>query len=247
MYFPKFLQIITKGNKMNLIIFGPPGSGKGTYSMRLIKHLDIIKISTGDIFRDAIKNQTELGTKAKEYMDRGDLVPDGIVIGMLKKRIEQPDCKNGFILDGFPRTLDQVKTLEKITKIDAIINIIAPEEILIEKISARRICKNTKCDGNYNIADIRKTINGIDYILPPLLPEKPGICEKCGSELYQRDDDSPKLIKERLKVYEKQSKPVLEYYKKSGKIPFVNVHMNRPPKIIVNKILEGLKNLGLVE
>lgn len=197
------------------------------------------------MFRDALKNQTELGMNAKEYMDKGELVPDDIVIEMFKKRIEKLDAKKGFILDGFPRTLPQVKTLEKITKIDAIINIIAPEEILVEKISARRICKNTKCDGNYNIANIKKTINGIDYILPPLLPEKPGICDKCGSKLYQRKDDKPEVIKERLRVYEKQSNPVIDYYK--GRIPFVNVHMNRSPQIIVDKILEGLNKLGLVE
>lgn len=243
--FVYYKTVQLKDDVMNLIIFGPPGSGKGTYSSRLIKHVNIVKISTGDMFRDAIKNQTELGMKAKEYNDRGELVPDEIVIRMFKERIEQPDCKKGFILDGFPRTLPQAKALERIAKIDAIINIIAPDEILIEKISARRICKNTKCDGNYNIADIRKTIDGIDYILPPILPGKEGTCDKCGSELYQRKDDRSEVIKERLKVYEKQSKPLIKYYKRI--VPFVNIHMNRPPEIIVERILEGLKKLGLVE
>ena len=231
---------------MNLIIFGPPGSGKGTYSMRLQKPLNIVKISTGDIFRDAVKENTELGKKVATYLKEGKLVPDEIVTEVLKERLSKPDVKNGFILDGYPRTVNQAKSLEKIAKIDAIIKIIAPEEILIEKISARRICKNTKCDGNYNIANIRKTIDGIEYILPPLLPKKPGICDKCGSELYQRDDDKPEVIKKRLEVYKKQSKPVIDYYKKKGNIPFVNIHMNRPPEIIVKKILDELKKLGLI-
>ncbi len=231
---------------MNLIIFGPPGSGKGTYSMRLQEQLNIVKISTGDIFRDAVKRNTELGRKVASYLKEGKLVPDEIVTEVVRKRLSEPDVKKGFILDGYPRTVNQAKELEKMAKIDAIINIIAPEEILIEKISARRICRNTKCDGNYNIADIRKTINGIEYILPPLLPKKPGICDKCGSELYQREDDKPEVVKKRLEVYKKQSKPVIDYYKKKGNIPFVNIHMNRPPEIIVKKIIEKLKDLGLV-
>lgn len=227
---------------MNLIIFGPPGSGKGTYASRLEPILKIKRIATGDIFRDEMKKNTELGKKATQYYNKGELVPDSIVTDMLKKKLEELDKKD-FILDGFPRTVEQAKALEKFVKIDAMINIIAHEEILIEKAKARRICSNTRCDGNYNLADIKKTIDGVKYILPPLLPKKSGICDKCGSKLYQREDASEEFIKKRLKVYENQSKPVINYYK--GKIPFINIYMNRPPEMIVKRILEEIKKLRL--
>ena len=230
---------------MNLIIFGPPGSGKGTYSQRFAPILEIVKISTGDIFRQAAKQDTEFGRYIAGILEKGILVPDDVTIKILQDRISQDDVKKGFVLDGFPRTVEQAKALEKITKIDAIINIIAPEEILVEKISARRICSNPKCDGNFNIADIKKTIGGIDYILPPLMPKNDMTCDKCGSKLYQRNDDRPELIKERLKVYENQSAPVLEYYRQQGRIPLVNIHMNRPPEIIVKKILDEMEKIGL--
>jgi adenylate kinase len=149
-----------------------------------------------------------------------------------------------FILDGYPRTVSQVKFMESKVKIDAIIQIIAPREILIEKISARRICSNTSCTGNYNIADINKTIEGINYILPPLLPKKDMTCDKCGSFLYQRKDDMRESIEERLKIYENQTKPLLEHFKKNG-YRFVTVYMNRPPEEVVHKIIEGLNKLGL--
>ncbi|MDI6806824.1 MAG: nucleoside monophosphate kinase [Candidatus Aenigmarchaeota archaeon] len=229
---------------MNLIIFGPPGSGKGTYASRLESKLGIKRIATGDIFRDEIKKNTELGKKVVKFYNRGELVPDYITIEVLRKALEEIVKKN-FILDGFPRTVEQAKALEKIVKIDAIINILAHEEILIEKTQARRICSNTKCDGNYNLADIRKTIDNIEYILPPILPKKPGICDKCGSELYQRaDDEDLELIKRRLRVYEEQSKPVIFFYK--GKVRFIDIYMNRPPEQIVERILQELKNIGLL-
>lgn len=232
---------------MNLIIFGPPGSGKGTYSQRLAPKLGIVKISTGDIFRETAQQDTEFGKNISRILEKGELVPDDITNKILKERIPQPGAENGFILDGFPRTIPQAESLDQIAKIDAIINIIAPEEVLIEKISARRICSNPKCDGNYNIADIKKTINGVDYELPPLMPKDDMKCDKCGSELYQRDDDRPEVVKDRLEVYRKQSEPVIEYYKKQGKIPFVDAHMNRPPDEIVEKVLEGLTKLNLVK
>jgi len=227
---------------MKLIIFGPPGSGKGTYASRLKEKFDLEKISTGDIFREEVKKGSELGKKVEAYLKRGELVPDEIVVEVVKERIKNLD---NFILDGFPRTVKQAEALEKITKIDAIIKINAHEEILVEKISGRRICSNPSCDGNYNIADIHKTIGGIEYILPPLLPKEDMKCDKCGSLLIQRDDDRPEVVKERLRVYEEQSKPVLDYYKKKGNISFIEVWMNRPPEIVVEKIIEGLKNLGL--
>ncbi|MGD0329081.1 MAG: nucleoside monophosphate kinase [Nitrososphaeria archaeon] len=229
---------------MKLIILGPPGSGKGTYSIRLKEKFSLEKISTGDIFREEIRKGSALGKKIEDLLREGKLVPDEIVIEVIQKKLRNLD---NFILDGFPRTLRQAVALDKIAKIDAIIRINAPSEILVEKISARRICSNPKCDGNYNIADIKKTINGVNYVLPPLLPHKDMICDKCGSPLIQRNDDNPKVIKERLKVYEKQSKPIIEYYmdKKEGKIPFVDVWMNSPPEETVQRIIEGLNVLKI--
>lgn len=227
---------------MKLIIFGPPGSGKGTYSMRLKERYGLEKISTGDIFREEIKKGTELGKRIENYLKEGKLVPDETVIEVVKRKLEGLD---NFILDGFPRTVEQAKALDEITKIDAIIKINAHKEILIEKISARRICSNPKCDGNYNIADIKKVIEGIEYILPPLLPKNDMKCDKCGSQLIQRDDDRPEVIKERLKVYEQQSKPVIEYYLKKGTVPFIEIWMNRPPEEVVEKIVKALEQMNI--
>ena len=224
---------------MKLIIFGPPGSGKGTYSSRLRERFGIEKISTGDILRQAIKEGSVLGKLVEPYISKGELVPDDIMIEVLKDAIKG---KENFILDGFPRTVVQAEELDKMVKVDAIILINCHDEILIEKISARRICSNPACDGNFNIASIHKTIDGIEYILPPLLPKKDMVCDKCGSPLIQRKDDVPKVIKERLEVYKKQSLPVIEYYRKK-KVPFVEVWMNRPPEEVVDKIVEGLKKI----
>ena len=232
---------------MHLIIFGPPGSGKGTYSQRLAPKVGIVKISTGDIFRETSKQNTEFGKYVAGILTKGELVPDDITTKILKERISQPDAKNGFILDGYPRTIPQAQDLDGITKIDAIISIIAPEEVLIEKISARRICSNPKCDGNFNIADIQKKINGVEYNLPPLMPKNDMKCDKCGSDLYQRDDDNPEVVKGRLEIYRKQSEPVIDYYKKRGRIPFINVHMNKPPDEIVEKIVNELRKLNFVK
>ncbi|MEM2886051.1 MAG: nucleoside monophosphate kinase, partial [Thermoproteota archaeon] len=185
---------------MRLVIFGPPGSGKGTYSSRIRDRFGLTKISTGDIFREEIKNQTELGRKIEGFLKRGELVPDSTVIEVVDRKLRNLD---NYILDGYPRTLEQARALDKISKIDAIIKINANEEILVEKISSRRICSNPACDGNYNVADIRRTIDGIEYVLPPLLPREDMRCDKCGSPLIQREDDKPEVVKERLKVYEK--------------------------------------------
>jgi len=230
---------------MKLIIFGPPGSGKGSYASRLEPKLGIKRIATGDVYRDEMKRGTELGKKVTDYYKKGELVPDDITIEVLRKKLKEVN-ENNFILDGYPRTVEQAKALEKIVKIDAIILILTHEEILIEKTQARRICSNTQCDGNYNLADIRKTVDGVEYELPALLPKKDMICDKCGSKLYQRDEDTNlELIKKRLKVYEKQSKPVIDFYK--GKVPFINIFMNRPPDQLVERILQGLKNLKLIK
>ncbi|MCX8190840.1 MAG: nucleoside monophosphate kinase [Candidatus Aenigmarchaeota archaeon] len=229
---------------MKLIIFGPPGSGKGTYSSKLKEKFGLEKISTGDIFREEIKKGSELGKKVEKYLREGKLVPDDIVIEVVREKIKNLEK---FILDGFPRTVDQAKALDSMVNIDAIIKINAHPEILVEKISARRICSNPKCDGNYNVADIHKVIDGVEYILPPLLPKNDMKCDKCGSPLIQRDDDKPSVIMDRLKVYEEQTKPVIDYYLKKKKPPFIEIWMSRPPEQVVEKIVEGLRKLNLVK
>ncbi|MEM5773162.1 MAG: nucleoside monophosphate kinase [Candidatus Aenigmatarchaeota archaeon] len=227
---------------MKLIIFGPPGSGKGTYSSRLKERYGIERISTGEIFRAAIKEGSLLGKMIESYVKKGEIGPDEIAIEVVKKEIEG---KESFILDGFPRTIRQAEALEEMAKIDAIILINCHEEILVEKICARRVCSNPKCDGNYNIADINKVLEGIEYKLPPLLPKNDMVCDKCGSPLVQRDDDKPEIVRERLKVYKQQTFPLIDYYK-NKKIPFIEVWMNKPAEEVVDEIVNKLKNLRLI-
>ncbi|MEM2906261.1 MAG: adenylate kinase [Candidatus Bathyarchaeia archaeon] len=225
---------------MRLIIFGPPGSGKGTYAFRIMQPLGIAKISTGDIFREERDKGTSLGKYADQFMRRGELVPDDVVIDVLKRRLQEPDAERGFVLDGYPRTVRQAEALDEMTKIDAVINLIIPEEILVEKLAARRTCQN--CGDLYNVADINRKVEGVTYVLPPMLPKKPGICDKCGGKLVQREDDRPEVIRERLGVYERQSKPVVAHYK--GKVPFIDIHVNRPPDEVTRRILRELAKLG---
>ncbi len=218
---------------MKFVIFGPPGAGKGTYSRRLQEKLGIAAISTGDIFRAAVKEGTELGKKVKSYLDAGQLVPDEITNEVLKKRLEEPDAQRGFILDGYPRTIDQIKFLESITSIDAVINLVVPEWVIVERLSSRRQCK--KCGAIYNVRFLK--------------PKVEGICDKCGGELFQRDDDKPEVIKERLKVYEENTKPLLDFFKEKD-VTMVNVECNDvdiPPEIMVDKILKALKEKNLVK
>jgi len=218
---------------MRFVMFGPPGAGKGTYSRRLQEHLGIAAISTGDIFREAVKQGTELGKKAKTFMDAGELVPDEITNGILEERLKQPDAQKGFILDGYPRTTAQIEFLEKITKIDAVINLVVPEWVIVERLSSRRQCK--KCGAIYNVRFLK--------------PKTEGVCDKCGGKLFQRDDDKPAAIKVRLRVYEEKTQPLLEFFKKKG-VEIVSVECNDvdiPPEIMVNKILKALKERKLIE
>ena len=217
---------------MRLIFLGPPGVGKGTYASRIGPKLGIPHISTGDLFRENIKKETELGKKAREYMDKGVLVPDELTVEMLKERISRPDCGKGFILDGFPRTIPQAEALDRITEIDRVVNITLREDIIVRKIAARRICRN--CGEIYNVADIREG----DLVMPPLLPEKEGICDKCGGELYQRDDDREEVVRDRLKVYEKNTAPLIDYYRKKGIM--VDVEVKAGPEIMVPIIMKKL-------
>jgi len=217
---------------MNLIIFGAPGAGKGTYATRLSSILSIGSIATGDMFREEIKRSTALGKKVAQYVNSGRLVPDDIVIDILKKRIAEPNSSKGFILDGFPRTVQQAQALEKITKIDAIIRVIVPEWIIIERLSNRRICSN--CGTIYNLRYLK--------------PKVEDVCDKCGGKLYQREDDKPEVVKERLKVYERQTQPLIEYYRQ--KTPILEVENNQidsPPEEIVEKIMAKLKKAKIVK
>ena len=186
---------------MKIIMLGAPGAGKGTQAKKVAKKYNIPHISTGDIFRANIKEKTELGNKAKEYMDRGELVPDDITIGMLLDRIHKDDCKNGFVLDGFPRTIPQAQSLTKALselgeKIDYAVNIDVPDESIITRMSGRRACLS--CGSTYHIK----------YSAP----KKENICDNCGSELVIRDDDKPETVKKRLDVYHKQTQPLIDYY-----------------------------------
>lgn len=215
---------------MNLLIFGPPGSGKGTYASRLEAELGMTAIAMGDVFRDAIKQGTALGKKVESYLKSGQLVPDDVVIKVLEKKIRQKEGGTGFILDGFPRTIQQAEALEKISKIDAVINLQVPEWIIVARLSSRRICKN--CGAIYNVLYLK--------------PKKEGTCDVCGGPLYQREDDTEEVIKDRIKVYEKQTQPLLEYYK--NRVPFVNFKcekLDMQPGDAVTEILEGLRRIRL--
>ncbi len=190
---------------MHILLMGPPGAGKGTQAANLVKEFAIPHISTGDMFRAAVKEGTELGKQAKACMDSGKLVPDAVTIGIVKERLAKPDCEKGFILDGFPRTVEQADALSKILpeiglKLTRVLNINVPAADLIERAVGRRICK--KCGATYHIK------------FNPTKVE--GVCDECGGDLYQRADDSEATMKNRLSVYEAQTKPLIDYYQKAG-------------------------------
>src|SRR4030042_4406982 len=173
-----------KGKGMKLVFLGPPGSGKGTYASRISTILGWPQISTGDLLRGVIKGGTSLGKEAEKFYNEGKLVPDEIVLNLLKERLSKPDCRNGFILDGFPRSIEQARKLEGITKVDLVVNLAISEEGIILRLSTRRVCR--KCGAIYNIRNVK--------------PKVEGVCDKCGGELYQRDDDKTETIRKRLKV-----------------------------------------------
>ncbi|WP_191566508.1 adenylate kinase [Metabacillus idriensis] len=215
---------------MNLVLMGLPGAGKGTQAERIVEKYEIPHISTGDMFRAAIKDETELGLKAKSFMDQGALVPDEVTIGIVRERLGKNDCEKGFLLDGFPRTVAQAQALEEILsdldrKIDYVINIEVDKDILMERLTGRRICK--QCGSTYHLV-----------FNPPAVE---GICDKCGSELYQRADDNEETVANRLEVNLKQTQPLLNFYEEKGYLRNINGQQDIKQVFVdVNELLGGL-------
>lgn len=191
---------------MNLILLGAPGAGKGTLAAYLIEKMGIPSVSTGNILREAIANNTPLGQQAKGFMDAGQLVPDGLVIDLLKERIAQPDCAGGFILDGFPRTIPQAEALDKIAQIDCALSLEVSDEVIEGRMSGRRVC--LKCGATYHIENNP--------------PKTDGVCDKCGDAVVIRKDDTPEVVRQRLATYHKQTEPLKDYYGKQGKVKAID-------------------------
>ena len=209
---------------MNIIFLGAPGSGKGTQSAKICEILKIPTISTGNIIRRALKSGSEIGKLAKSYVDAGKLVPDEVVIGIVKERITQEDCKNGFILDGFPRTISQAEALDKMDIfIDKAIYIEVSDELIYKRMSGRRVCE--KCEAVYNVNTDMK-------------PKVDGFCDKCSGTLVQRMDDNLDTVKKRLEVYYKESHPLIDYYKNKDKLIVIDGHMSLND--MTNQIIKAL-------
>ncbi|MBU1202064.1 MAG: adenylate kinase [Nanoarchaeota archaeon] len=210
---------------MNLIIFGPQASGKGTQAEKIASNYQIIHISTGDIFRNNISKGTELGRIAKEIINKGNLVPDDITNKIVENRLAQKDCDKGFILDGYPRNYHQVEFLDKLhRKITRVINLDVPREELIKRISNRRVCSD--CKANYNLIYIK--------------PKKQGLCDECEGTLVQRDDDKPKAIEKRLNIYDNQTKQLLDFYQKKGVL--ININGDQPIEKVFKDIISSLNS-----
>jgi len=214
--------------KKNIILMGPPGAGKGTLAKQLIA-LGFVHISTGDMFREAIKAGTELGKLADSYIKRGDLVPDEVTIGLVKERLSKDDCANGFLLDGFPRTLPQAEALEKLTKeinrpIETVINLDCDNKELVRRISGRRVCKNC----------------GAPYHIDTMKPKVEGVCDVCGGPLYQRNDDNEDALKVRLNHYVNETKPLLDFYQERGLL--TNFDSLVGSKVLFDEIAKFLKS-----
>lgn len=188
---------------MNLILLGAPGAGKGTQAEVIAEHLSIPTISTGNIIREALKSGSSMGKKAKAYMEAGELVPDDVVIGIIRERLAEPDCENGFILDGFPRTIPQAEALDRMgVTIDRVIDIEVADDVIAQRVSGRRVCPS--CGASYHVAFKQPTVEDI--------------CDRCGDTLIQRKDDQPATVSERLRVYHEQTEPLKSYYAKQNKL-----------------------------
>ena len=214
---------------MLLVMLGPPGSGKGTQASRLAEKLDLHHLSTGDMLRSAVKNETELGKKAKEYMEKGDLVPDSLILDMIRETIKN-DQGSGFIFDGFPRTIPQAEGLDKMLQsegeeLDAALNLDVSDQEVIKRLSGRFFCPN--CQRTYNY--------------PSNLPRQEGICDECGVELQKRKDDTEEVVKNRLEVYKKQTQPLIDYYK--DKSILVNIDGERDIGVIFNDLVTITQSL----
>ncbi len=208
---------------MKLVLMGKPGAGKGTQAEGIVKKLFIPHISTGDMFRAAIKAETDMGKLAKGYIEQGQLVPDEVTIGIVKERLAQPDCKEGFLLDGFPRNVNQAKALDEMlsefgTKLDGVLDINVPDERLVERLTGRRVCR--ACGASYHM------------LYNP--PTNEGVCDKCNGELYQRSDDTEETVSSRLSVYASKTQPLLEYYKEQGLLHVINGDQ------AINKVLDDV-------
>ncbi|MDK6028766.1 adenylate kinase [Ignisphaera sp. 4213-co] len=214
---------------MKLVFIGPPGIGKGTYAKMLNQKYGIPHISTGDIFREEISKGTELGMKIKQYVEKGLLVPDEIVVEVVKSVLQRPECRKGFILDGFPRTIKQAEALDQITTIDAVFLFEAPVEVIIERVSGRLICPN--CGAIYNIK------------WKP--PKVPGICDVCGHKLIRRKDDEPEVVRTRYQVYKQTFQPVIEYYRRKGIL--IEIDSSRDATIVVADIERILREKGILK
>jgi len=213
---------------MKALLMGPPGAGKGTQAVVLAEKLAIPHISTGDMFRAAVKEGTPLGVEAKKYMDAGGLVPDEVTIGIVRERLSKDDCKEGFLLDGFPRTVFQAEALDEIVKdlgmaLDAAINIDVDEDALVGRITGRRMCR--KCGTPYHIEFSPSKVEGV--------------CDKCGGELYQRDDDKEETVRNRIQVYNAKTLPLIEFYNKKGIVK--NVNGNQDMEKVTEDILNAIK------
>ncbi len=194
-----------------IVLLGPPASGKGTQAAQLREALELPHVASGDLFRENLKHETELGRKAKSFMDRGELVPDDVTIAMVTERLSRPDCAGGALLDGFPRTIAQAEALDQALaaqghEISLVPNIAVPDEVLVERVGGRRICRT--CGESYHVQ-----FN---------LPKQPGVCDKDGGELYQRDDDRPETVRKRLEVYWEQTSPLIDYYRDQGVLVEIN-------------------------
>lgn len=216
---------------MRLILMGPPGVGKGTCAEYLKLHYDIPHISTGEMFRDAISKQTKMGLLAKEFIDKGELVPEEQTNAIVRERLSAADCQKGFILDGFPRTINQAKQLDQMLidlniKLDAVVNLYADYETLVERITGRRLCST--CGKGYHVKNMPSKVEGI--------------CDDCGGSLYQRKDDSYETIKNRLDVYERLTKPLLEYYGEQGSI--ININGATTATVTVKAIINSLEGIN---
>ncbi|MEU0335002.1 adenylate kinase [Streptomyces sp. NPDC006193] len=214
---------------MRIVLVGPPGAGKGTQAVRLAEKLSIPHISTGDLFRANISQQTELGKLAKSYMDAGNLVPDEVTIAMAKDRMEQPDAAGGFLLDGFPRNVSQAEALDQLLQseditLDAVLDLEVPEDEVVKRIAGRRVCRN-------------ESAHVFHVTYSP--PKQEGVCDVCGGELYQRDDDSEETVRKRLEVYHTQTEPIIDYYKAQGLV--VTISSLGPVDEITRRALEALK------